>query len=647
MSHDNAHETRSPTKDDTPAAGGPSDHSAISESALPRESPQGSLPYLIASLEGDAAPRDEYHFREPFQKLGRSLHESGADVPADVLAEEIAFSVHAHDRQDLSSWGLYFGPFMSWATRSGESVDSPPLSVMTPEVLTYWRKRATESRHSVMRARYADLLWEMPKKLVGAKPDAAMARIAIDAYLEAVEGRRYEHEVRAVDKVRRALDLALSLKDANRTERARDALLALEEEVADDNSLGLWGFCFDTFVEPPNKRVLLSDTQRERLVNAMEQRLTRLVTRESSGPYHPVGAEAAALRLAQYYRRRGRQDDVARVLRVYGEAVKRMRGTAPSLLVAHSLEQLYEQFTTFGLHADADALNEMLRVAGEESLKEMKQISHTVQIPAEKVEKYYAAMLAGDAAQVLARIAVHFVPNRRELEAQLRELAEQAPLSFMMGRSIKDDDGRTVAHVGPLESDLEGQVLSHIGQNMQLSVPWLREVFARGVSSGSLSQKSLLDFILACPLFPEKRKSIIETGIRAYLTADSIAAIHMLVPQVEQAIRQLAILVGAPVYAQRRGGGLHVRTLDDLLRDEAISAALNEDVVTYLRVLLTDARGWNIRNSVCHGLTPVTMLTMPVADRAVHAMLALALVRQQGSGDERTEVSSESPAEGG
>lgn len=593
-----------------------------------------TFPQLIERIENDPAPKDEHYFREPFHALGRAVQERGEAVPDHILAEEIAFSVHTHDRQDLSSWGLYFGPFMSWSTPSGESVDSPPLSMMTPEVLAHWRVRAGESRHPVMRARYADLLWEMPKKLGSTKPDAAMARVAIDAYLEAVDARRYEHEVRAVDKARRALELALSLGDTTRVERARDALLALEEDVADDELLGLWGFCFDTFVEPPNKRIPLSDAARDRIIDTMEQRLARLAAGEPPGPYHPVGAEAAALRLAHHYRRRGRPEDVARVLRTYGDAVRKMSGTAPPLLVSHSLEQLYDQFTAFGLHRDADALNGALRIAGEESLKEMKQISHTVQIPAEKVERYYAAMLAGTAGEVLLRIAVHFVPSRGELEEQLRRLARKAPLSYMMTRSIKDDDGRTVAHVGALESDLEGQLLSHISQNMQLSVPWLRETFARGVSSGLLSQHAVLDFIFASPLFPEKRRPIIEAGMRAYTSGDSMAAIHLLVPQVEQAVRQLAILIGAPIYTQRRGGGLHARTLDDLLRDGAIAAAVTDDVVTYLRVLLTDARGWNVRNSVCHGLAPVGTLTMPVADRILHAMLVLALMRLQAPSDD-------------
>lgn len=589
-----------------------------------------TLVELIARLERDSSPRDENYFRGPINSLGRELHESGETVPEQLVAEEIAFSVHAHDRQDASSWGLYFGPLMSWTTATGEACDTPPLAMMTAGVLAHWRRRASESPRPVMRARYADLLWEMPKRLATAKPDAAMACIAIDAYLEAVEGRRYEHDISAVGKAKRSLDVAVSLNDTARIVRARDVLLALEAAVEDDESLGLWGICFDTFVEPPNRRVPLSSAHRDELVAALEARLGRFAALPA-GKYHPVGAEAAAIRLATHYRRQGRQSDLARVLRTYGDKVKEMRGSASPLLVAHSFEQLYDQFRAFGLRHDADALNELMRVAGEESLKDMRRFSTTVEVKREEVDAYLAELLSGSVHQVLLRIAVHFIPKRGELESQMRELAAQAPLSYMIPLSIKDDSGRTVAHVGSIDSDLEGRLLSHISQIMQFEVPWLREGMASGLEQPVFSAADLLAFVTASPLFPTRRRPMIERGLSAYVSGDSMTAIHLLVPQVEQAVRELATLVGAPIYAQRRGGGLHARTLDDLLRDAMVGEALGDNVITYLRVLLTDARGWNVRNSVCHGLAPASLFAMPVADRVVHAALVLALVRKDDS----------------
>jgi hypothetical protein len=57
-----------------------------------------------------------------------------------------------------------------------------------------------------------------------------------------------------------------------------------------------------------------------------------------------------------------------------------------------------------------------------------------------------------------------------------------------------------------------------------------------------------------------------------------------------------------------------------------VQLALGVNIVAYFRVLLSDGRGWNVRNNVCHGLAPVSMLTMVVADRVLHALLVLALM---------------------
>jgi hypothetical protein len=582
---------------------------------------------LVARLESDPAPRDEYHFQGPFNALRRAVEQRGETPEVELVGEDIAFLLHAHDHEGASVWGLYFGPFMSGLTTSGEPWASPPLSSVTPEILAYWRRRASETTHPVMRARYADLLWELPKKLERVTPDPTMARVAADSYLEAIEGRRYEHDVTAIGKGKRALQIALSLRDDTRVGRARDVLLALEESVAKDDSLGLWGFCFDTFVEPPNRRVPLSSAQQEKLVADLEARLSRF----AAGPpdqYHPAGAEAAAIRLATYYRRLGRRDDIARVLRAYGEIVRRMQGTAAPLVVAHSMEQLYDQFNAFDLHADADSLSEPLRVAGEETIANMKEISVEAKIPREKVEAYFAAMLTGTASEVLLRVAEHFIPRRQVLETQLRELAQKAPISYLMVHTIKDDEGRTVARIGPLESDLEGQLVRHMSQNMQFSAPWLRQSMERSLEIGLFSADILLDFLLACPLFQATRRPMLAAGLDAYARGNSMAALHILIPQTEQALRELAVLMQAPIYRQRRGGGLRARTMDDLLRDDDIGEVLGEDIIAYLRILFTDPRGWNIRNDVCHGLASVSRLTMPVADRVLHALLVLALVRR-------------------
>lgn len=70
MPHPEAHDSLTPAegRGAPPAAGHPT-HSAPSESASAGEALQPTLTDLVASLESDAAPRDEDYFRERFHAL--------------------------------------------------------------------------------------------------------------------------------------------------------------------------------------------------------------------------------------------------------------------------------------------------------------------------------------------------------------------------------------------------------------------------------------------------------------------------------------------------------------------------------------------------------------------------------------------------
>ena len=83
-------------------------------------------------------------------------------------------------------------------------------------------------------------------------------------------------------------------------------------------------------------------------------------------------------------------------------------------------------------------------------------------------------------------------------------------------------------------------------------------------------------------------------------------------------------------------GSVYLKTLDEILRDERILMAMGEDASLYFRVLFTDPRGWNIRNSVCHGVCFSETFNFQVADRIFHVLLVLAQLRVK-NGEETQE----------
>jgi hypothetical protein len=66
-----------------------------------------------------------------------------------------------------------------------------------------------------------------------------------------------------------------------------------------------------------------------------------------------------------------------------------------------------------------------------------------------------------------------------------------------------------------------------------------------------------------------------------------------------------------------------LKNLEEVLREDCIAKSLSEGVVLNLRVLLTDQRGWNIRNGICHGLLTPGSFGRGLTDRLFHALLVL------------------------
>jgi hypothetical protein len=261
----------------------------------------------------------------------------------------------------------------------------------------------------------------------------------------------------------------------------------------------------------------------------------------------------------------------------------------------------------------------------------MHEISHTVAIPTEKVNEYIEAITQGTIEEVLVRIAVQYVPDIEQTSIQVRELASKAPLTFLISHSILDSSGRPMANIGSVEEDFDGRVVTQLSQNMQIDAPFLRAVIKRMQEKFTPSLDTLLNYLHQSPLFQPDYKSLVAQGLNSYLQDDHVSAIHILIPQIENALRYLLQTSGGTIYKPNRVGGLSLKILDEILRDNTVVNVLSDNVVKYLQVLLVDQRGWNIRNNVCHGLMQPEQLSNVVMDRLFHVLLLLALVREKES----------------
>ncbi|MGI9250062.1 MAG: DUF4209 domain-containing protein [Pseudohongiellaceae bacterium] len=518
---------------------------------------------------------------------------------------------------------------MAWSNSGGTVTESLSIKLITPEMIEYWEKRAVESTNPIIVARYSGLVWNFGYKITGTNPSHETCRLYIDALIAQANENFHKYKFETFGKLKRALELCISLNDHTLIEKCKDAIISFENKYAQDTEQGLWGHAFDILVD--NKKVSLTKKEEASIIEELEKRLSRLTTSDTEGQeVDPWAAEAAAVRLGRYYRKAQRNEDTRRVILKVGRAFDKIIGSASAMQASGWLDNLHNLYLQFNLMDEANELLLRIRGLGFKVASEMKLKSHSFSIPQKEMDKYISTMTEGDIQKVLHRIVIRYIPNKEQVKEQVIDLSKKAPLTFFLSKhQIQDGKGRVIATIGSLENDLQGHVVKQVSQNLSLSSVFLGATLQESIDRKGLNKIQILKFIENTPIIDEERFEIIDRGLDAYFSSDFLVTIHLLVPQIEEAIRNIVEFSGGNVLKPSRGGGYHLRTFDEILRDNVIKETLGEDFSDYLRVLFTDQRGWNIRNNVCHGLVPPSMFDQQTADRVIHTLLCLGSIKEK------------------
>ncbi len=583
-----------------------------------------SVTSVLADYDNRSGPFDMHDLSGAVNSRVAAWRDSKCEIPAEVLADQIALEVLPDYGRKESGWGTYHGPVMEFA--NGATV--PDFSSFTADYVTVWVRRCRDLKHPLLKARFADVAWDLYRKIPQAVCPHDVPRVMVDAVLTGVADGLYPNEIDCIRDLRRALIVAVSLRDDSRTTAVRSSILDYEERVAVDALPGLWGFGFDLLLDDKRKPGTTPEEE-TRIITALESRLARLSGHDDPAVLDPHHVEGAALRLAGHYRRVNRMEDVRRVLGLYAQSyLKKVDGTDHPAGSAW-LEQVHDTLLKFNLHDEAKAILPHYCDAAQRMRRQMPYHQESITIDGNEVEQYLLEMTGGEWEVVFTRLIGRYLP-RREIEmGRLREAMKDRTILDLFPPTLVGDDGRTLARVGTLDEDPEGHLVLQYSRSMGFAATFLRLVVDRLVETRHLSVREIADYVYQSPVLDQSKRAIVEAALTAFLAKNWLVAIHLLVPQIEDTIRRLVGLTGGPTMKKKREkhDGMQLRNLDELLRDERVLRILGEDEAFYLRVLLTDQRGWNLRNEVCHGITQLDGFNSATADRLLHALLLLGSLR--------------------
>lgn len=584
------------------------------------------LAEALSTLDA-ASTLEHYDVNNALESAGNAAKESGEKVD-ELRFEFIAVYLDLYDEPNV--WGTYYGPEMSSIDNDGNRFDRPPLEFITAECIAHWTARMNTARHPLLRARYADMVWDLSQKATGTKPPIAAARTAIDGYTEALTAypETSPHSWGNIRK--RSIDLALLINDDDRLRKAVAASVAYATASVDADESEFRQQSLFTLLKsiPPKRR---PQAEFQAAIDEFRTRLETLNVAEAD----QFSVERYALPLAEHYWSSQQPQEAKAVMRMYGAAVERMATkTTMATLAVGWLKQLYQFYLRFEMNNEAKQVLKRIEGLQPHVPDDLVPISTSQDISQEEIDKWLNWLITDDVEESVANLTCHFVPQLDEMRRQLEYLKKDYPLSQMFTSTFVDHDGRSIAEINP--NDAESKLVRHVYQDIQFRSAFLRLGMDRLFEKCSLGPHELFARVIKSPVWHEQRHAILRRGIEACFANEPIVAVHILVAEIENAIRVIAGGLGLALQKQNRMGGFDVKNLSDFLADETIAAFFCADVVTYLRVVLTDRRGWNLRNNTCHGILPATSFTQAASQQLLHIVLLLSTVRTKAEGGSQT-----------
>lgn len=578
-----------------------------------------SIETVIANFDTQAATFDCTDVSSALGVARQALGTPSVAENRGAWAENLAFALAGSDHHE-KPWDTWFGPMGSTTAADGSVRYFPDATEADANIVAHWKVRATSCKASVLVARYADLVWDMSMLIAREKRDRFYAYKAIDAYL-ASAGTRGRDPYQAFPEVERALTLAIQIGDADRRDAARKLLLKLHKAAM--LSGGQW-WQAPNFIERQAKAAM-TDEERDSLVSDLESVLKRSADVSAPNTFNPHDAERAAQLLAPYYRTAGDGAALTQLHVSVAKAFEQMGAMSDPMLAAMVYQTSADAYRQADLRVDAERVQRLVEVSNLAAVEQMKPQEFTMEVSKEEVEAVLSELVQGSLDDTLRRLAINFMVRRTPIEEFLAQAAKDFPLSTMIPQAMMQGD-RVVAAIGPLDDDANGHLILQSSRHLTLNNGWLTWAFDRSREVHSWSATSIGSWANRSGLF--ENPSLLEAGLSAWLADDHIAAVHILVPQVESAFRNLARRLGRPTTEPHRymKRARSAKTFGALLSDAETVAALGpngQDLELHMRALFTDPRGHNLRNELSHGLLAAGNITAKTSLLVIHAILLL------------------------
>ena len=259
----------------------------------------------------------------------------------------------------------------------------------------------------------------------------------------------------------------------------------------------------------------------------------------------------------------------------------------------------------------------------------LQSFEHKIEISNDDMEKFLDLVVVDDLGRSFVHITREFLLNRTQLEQQVQQTLKEAPLMAHITQMVMADD-HVAAKIGSVGEDPFGRLFHQAKIAFQFVRPWLAQAFGRLFEKHGVVPEHFAGWANRHGLFDDM--NLLVDGIRAWERNDQVKAAHVLIPQIERALRKIADGLGVPVTkAHPKVSGTSVAIgMGEILYNDKVAEALGPDATLHFQALYADPRGMNLRNEIAHGLIDANQFYWHLGNLIVHSLLILGLWKEFG-----------------
>ncbi|MDK3155732.1 DUF4209 domain-containing protein [Kamptonema cortianum] len=265
------------------------------------------------------------------------------------------------------------------------------------------------------------------------------------------------------------------------------------------------------------------------------------------------------------------------------------------------------------------------------SLSEME----TIEMPVDKIpgfreledqtQKAAAAHVQGhDFQTAIIRFANVCKPtDLGGLKAQYAEISKETIFDKIIGTAAVDHTGKVADTVSPsgfgtpeAEAETLRKRLVHQARtiNWPMQVAWKVEPARLAlINEHGVRRSDLMFLVLNNPFIPQGHEGINVRGIQSGFFGDWLAAMHLLIPQIEASLRYVLQQNGVITSTLESDGIQKERDMNQLLWMPELEEIFGADITFDLRGILIERFGHNMRNESAHGLMPEAGFYQPAS----------------------------------